>query len=380
MGKKGRMSHTLSDGDGKWKKTEVIRSLQSYIEEARSTSTYTQQCYKRMQENKALKSRKSLIFPHLQSLLWNRVHSDRRNPFPTETINYRIKNFSSEDDELCKEIENDKKLITTDILNARYRNENIDGKLSLLCLKSIGLHLDRYEIDDLVVALNTLSVDSIEILMAFSNLHNTLNASHFKLFAEFGVSCLIFNEHFCDDIVEDIIQAAHCHVRQSSFTPIESWEEVNWSSLDLFATNNTINEIYIFSSHISLLSLTKILKEFPSLIKLTFHRFNIDMWEVADDLTLFSNFLELMALHGQSIAVLEFRYCFFVNLDALQFFFGLIRERRLIRKEYLSSLKEIYIYGYKSLKAQHCGMASRNKIQQICEESMDLYDIQLVIH
>lgn len=328
MGRKGKMSDHSSryEGAGKWSKNEELRNLYGSINYARKTA-YDHQLIEQKKNELSLLSRKKLIFPHLSSLINQRVRADDLELL-TQTAQKDWTNHLRAG--LPEKMNDEMKIRLAKAKKKLYRTlyrEYIGSSLSRICVQAIAKNVSHYSVEDVKFALSTVDYSYTDLLSLLSALYGTLRDDMVTGLTHELSERVFFSKNISDLGISAYFSTMH-NSSKDHFSALESWEQIELSEINITSCM-CLREITVLSSRVTSSAIRVIEESCRSLEKFRLH--DVQFGKEADtvDPTVFC--LQLCDIFTEgfpNLVTLEILQCGWVRWDGIKLWATNIFTRR----------------------------------------------------
>lgn len=316
-------------------------------------------------------TRKRLIFPHLQTLLFQRKENDiietntviinRENLLHQNNISNQLKSVH-------KKINSYKQVLFNTIFSLNYPQFHIKT-LTEISIETIAKCFSCYELNDIQYVLDSLFPESIEKLFFFTCKYNTQTNNNMIVFSKDLIQRVYISSEITDEGMELLTNSSKNN--NNNIQIYDSWEDINDNNeYNDLNNNHNLQEFYFFSSKITTNTLLIIHDHYPFIYKLCLYdiRFSFEQQQqqqqkydyneqndffIPDPIIYCLNILKIFSsgIGYQQLITLDIYYCEWIHYKSLELWCKYINyQRQNINILLLNNLKFINIYGYQEYR------------------------------
>jgi hypothetical protein len=349
MGKKGKMSIGSVNGTGKWSNYAELRDLSNSLKEARQHA-YDQGIMEKKRLEDATRSRRRLIFPHLQYLIGERMRSDAgTNGLSDSQDNswYRqqLLLFTKSDMEKFKatkvKIDEAQRLKFYKSLLPSSLKGTIPS-LSSLCVEAAAKFAHSYDPDDIRYALSTVGCDRTELFSLYCCISNTQSDQLVRTFTHPFLEKIHLAAGVTDSGVE-VLTSAIVNARNGKFQELDTWEMIDPTEINSSSCMD-LREISLLGCNITQTALTQIGEHCLQLRRLRLHDVQFVSERRGVDPAIFClRTLTALSEGYHLLCRLELLQCSWVSLEALRLWARHLQQQRQTGHKVLPALKELHL-------------------------------------
>ena len=355
MGKKGKMSSYDGSGEhGKWAKNAPLRNIESSLSYARQTA-YDHALIERKAMDSSRLSRKKLVFPHLSSLLSQRVREDMR-----EAVNPVVYDHSWQQHFSSLYHYDKYKEVVTNMIGAQrksfmaslvVREERGTVKsLTDICVGTIAKYANLYDAEDVAFALSTSAPEKTELFSILSSVYKTVRDDNIQMIARDCLSRLFISPKVSEEGVSIVLQRLQ-QSNSSALSTLDSWEDIDLSTINISSAIH-LKEFTFLGSSISTDSLQQVDEYCSDLRVLSLFNVPFDSErKIMDPTVLCLNVLNAVSEGYCNLETLELQYCPWVVLSALELWCQSLAADRANtqpgHKRMLAKLQRVVITGFR---------------------------------